>query len=212
MPKHRFVLAFLCTAMLSAVAAAGDDAVFFNGKDLTGWKGLPERWSVRDGAIVGSSRPNGMKGNTFLCSTRQYGDFELRFKVRLIGRGANSGVQIRSELVDPERFVVWGPQCDMGEGWWGGLFGEHFGGAKKGQHSFLQPADKEAVAKVLRKDSFNDYYIRCVGKHVTIKVNGLTTVDREFPILPDRGIIAWQLHGGGPMEVVFKDIQFKEIK
>jgi hypothetical protein len=30
--------------------------------------------------------------------------------------------------------------------------------------------------------------------------------------MPDKGIIAWQLHAGGPMEVTFKDIQFREIR
>jgi hypothetical protein len=50
-----------------------------------------------------------------------------------------------------------------------------------------------------------------VGKHVTIKINGETSVDEEFKKLPDDGIIAFQLHAGGPMEVTFKDIQFKEL-
>ena len=32
---------------------------FFNGKDLDGWEGLMEYWSVKDGAIVGKRRPRG---------------------------------------------------------------------------------------------------------------------------------------------------------
>ena len=50
-----------------------------------------------------------------------------------------------------------------------------------------------------------------VGKHVTIKLNGETTVDGDFAKAPDTGIIALQLHSGGPMEVIFKNIQFKEL-
>jgi hypothetical protein len=46
---------------------------------------------------------------------------------------------------------------------------------------------------------------------VTIKLNGETTVDDDFPKLPDEGIIAWQLHQGGPMEVTFRSIQFKDL-
>ena len=64
---------------------------------------------------------------------------------------------------------------------------------------------------MLKKDDFNDYYIKCVGKHVTIKLNGETTVDDDFAKMPDEGIIAWQLHAGKPMEVTFKNIEFKEL-
>jgi hypothetical protein len=75
----------------------------------------------------------------------------------------------------------------------------------------MQAAPKELVAKVLKKDDFNDYYIKCVGNHVTIKLNGEITVDGDFPKMPKDGVIAWQLHAGGPMEVTFRKIQFKNL-
>lgn len=184
---------------------ADEGKEFFNGQNLEGWQGLERYWSVKDGAIVGSTEPSGITFNTFLCSKKQYGDFELSFKVRLKGGKGNSGVQIRSEIFDKEKFAVKGPQCDIGDVYWGSLYGEHFGG-------MMKAADKETVTRVLKKDDFNDYYIKCVGKHVTIKINGAVTVDQEFPNLPPTGIIAWQLHSGGPMEVVFKDIRFRELK
>ena len=189
--------------------ARGDDAskpAFFNGKDTDGWEGLPQYWSVKDGALVGSTFPDGLRFNTFLCSKKKYQDFELQFQVRLIGKdwSGNSGVQIRSEIFDREHFAVRGPQCDMGEIYWGSLYGEHFGG-------MMQQSPKDVVNRVLKKDDFNDYFIRCVGKHVTIKLNGEVTVDNDFDKLPDEGIIAWQLHQGKPMEVTFKNIQFKEL-
>ena len=75
----------------------------------------------------------------------------------------------------------------------------------------MKAADAKLVKKVLKEDDFNDYYIKCVGTHVTIKLNGETTVDEDFPKMPDEGIIAWQLHAGQPMIVIFRNIQFKEI-
>src|SRR5262249_30609989 len=72
--------------------------------------------------------------------------------------------------------------------------------------------DAGLVAGVLRWDDFNDYYIKCAGKRVTIKLNGVTTVDEDFPQMPDEGIIAWQLHKGPAMEVIFKDIVFKDLR
>jgi Domain of Unknown Function (DUF1080) len=197
-------LALVCALLLAAPAAC-ESPTFFNGKDLSGFEGLEKYWGVKDGAIVGTTHPDGLKFNTFLCSKQQYGDFEMSFKVRLLGNGGNSGVQIRSEIFDKEKFAVKGPQCDMGQQYWGSLYGEHFGG-------MMKAADPNLVKKVLKDQDFNDYSIKCVGKHVTIKLNGETTVDGDFEKMPDKGIIAFQLHAGGPMEVTFKDIMFKELK
>ncbi|HMO36987.1 MAG TPA: DUF1080 domain-containing protein [Gemmatales bacterium] len=177
---------------------------FFNGKDLAGWKGLREHWSVKDGAILGSTQPKGINFNTFLCTEREYQNFELKLKVKLSPNG-NSGVQIRSKLIDDKKYVVAGPQCDMGQIYWGSLYGEQFGG-------MMKAADAAKVKEVVKVGEFNDYYIRCVEKHVTIKINGVTFLDEDFPKLPERGIIAFQAHGGAAMDVVFKEIEFTELR
>ncbi len=200
-----FWLALLAGVVgVGAAARAGDDTgtTFFNGKDLTGWEGLTEEyWSVKDGAIVGSA-PKGLKFNTFLCSKQKYTDFELKFQIKM-NKGANSGVQIRSHIHNPKTFAVTGPQCDMGNPYWGSLYGENYGG-------MMKAADAKVVKTVLKDGEFNDYHIRCEGKHVTIKLNGQTTVDGDFK-MPETGIIAWQLHSGGPMEVTFRNIQFTDL-
>jgi hypothetical protein len=202
----------LILAALTAAAPAvrnsdtASDPTFFNGKDLSGWEGLMKYWSVKDGAIVGYT-PEDPKHNTFLCSKKKYGDFELRFKVRLKNGIGNSGVQIRSKLEDPEKFIVSGPQCDIGAGYWGSLYGEG-----KGWGYMLKQSPSDLVKKVVKPSDFNDYSIKCVGKHVTIKINDETMVDDDFTKIPDEGIIAWQLHAGfKSMEVIFKDIQFKDL-
>ena len=206
MKRFNWILA-LCALFSFSAAQAGGDKEFFNGKDLTGWEGLVDQfWSVKDGAIVGSTAPEGIKFNTFLCSKKKYKDFELQFQVKLTpGKSGNSGVQIRSHIHNMKTFAVTGPQCDMGQQYWGSLYGENFGG-------MMKPADANLVKKVLKVEDFNDYNIKCVGKHVTIKLNGETTVDDDFPKMPDEGIIAWQIHGGPAMEVIFRKIQFKEIR
>ena len=74
------------------------------------------------------------------------------------------------------------------------------------------PAAADQVARLFKEDDFNDYEIRCVGKHVQIILNGETTVDADFPTMPDEGIIAWQMHGTRPpREVIFKDIEFTDL-
>lgn len=182
----------------------------FNGRDLNGFQYLEEHWKVVDGAIVGSSHPSGIKFNTFLCTNREFANFDLQFKVRLVKDAGNSGLQIRSKLVDTNRFTVHGPQVDLAPGYWGSLFGEHFGPNRK--HVMMKQADAEAVKKVIKSNDFNQVRIICVGKHLKVTVNGMVTVDQKFADMPDKGVIAFQLHQGPAMEVIFKDIVFKELQ
>jgi hypothetical protein len=190
----------------NAVPHLRDTRTFFNGKDLTGWEGLPGYWQVKDGAIVGAP-PAGRTTHTFLCSTKTYRDFELKFKVRRKDGVGNSGVQFRSTLANRPGFGVIGPQCEIAEA----------------DHSFppgsllTEPdcrplAVKAPKAKGYKDADFNEFQIRCVGKQVVIKVNGVTTVNDKFASLPGEGIIAWQLHGSlSPKEVTFKDISFTNL-
>jgi hypothetical protein len=207
--RYTLLLASLGIALAGGGHAPADDAkgsasTFFNGKDLTGWEGLTQHWSVKDGALVGYT-PKDPGHNTFLCSKNKYKDFELQFQIRLKDGIGNSGVQIRSKILDKDKYTVGGPQCDIGQGYWGSLYGENFGGMMKQSPPAL-------VKKVVKPADFNDYYIKCVGNHVTIKINGETMVDGDFPKMPEEGIIAWQLHAGfKSMEVTFKNIQFKDL-
>jgi hypothetical protein len=212
---NKLALLLFCGLAISPVQKAipADDAKtdFLGGKDLEGWQGVMKHWSVKDGALVGTTFPDGNSFNTFLCSKKSYKDFELKFQVKLQGKGwpGNSGVQIRSKIIDTEdgkkHFAVSGPQCDMGSEYWGSLYGEAFG------DKMMKQAPADVVKKAVKPNDFNDYAIKVIGKHVTIKINGETTVDDDFDKMPDEGIIAWQLHGGMPMEVTFKDIKFKEL-
>jgi hypothetical protein len=197
-----------------ADAEPAPDGTKFLDKDLSNWEGLKKLWSYKDGALVGNTGEKGIRFNTFLCSKKKYKDFEMSCKVRLKDGAGNSGVQVRSKIADAKTFAAAGPQCDIGTGWWGSLYGERFGGI------MLKAPDK--VAKLVKNKDFNDYHIKVVGQHVTIKINGETSVDETFDkawaerakgrqALPADGIIAFQLHAGGPMEVTFKDIVFKEL-
>ena len=96
----------LLALLALASSAVAEDKNLFNGKDLTGWKGL-DFWSVQDGAIVGqTTKEHPTKGNTFLVYKDEVADFELTFKYRITdvnGKSdgfGNSGVQYRSKLVD----------------------------------------------------------------------------------------------------------------
>ena len=110
---------------LGTVAFAGEKQLF-NGKDLTGWKGFTELWSVKDGTITGQTQPDPanpnkstLKSNTFLVWDGEVADFDLTFKYKITdkdGKGegfGNSGVQYRSKVVDDAGHVVAGYQADF---------------------------------------------------------------------------------------------------
>jgi putative membrane-bound dehydrogenase-like protein len=168
---------------------------FFNGKDLTGWNGDPKLWKVEDGEIVG--RSPGLKRNHFLRSQLAAGDFRLTVKVKLVPDEENSGIQFRTEeLHDGE---VRGPQADVGKGWWGKLYEENARGvlSKKSGEPYVKPGE------------WNEYEVIAVGPKVKTFINGKPCVDIEDPKLARRGIFAFQIHAGGPMEVRFKDLRLE---
>jgi 3-keto-disaccharide hydrolase len=118
------VLAATASTGIQAASAADDEPGFqslFNGKDLTGWDGLPGVWAVEDEAITGrTSAEAPLANNTFLIwKGGTVGDFTLKLKFRfkaLPGADAgkaNSGVQYRSKVIDPAKRIVGGYQADM---------------------------------------------------------------------------------------------------
>jgi hypothetical protein len=208
----RLLLAVPLIALLGPVAR-GDDTEDFLKPD--NWHGRTDLWKLNPKArtIVGETTED-PKYNTFFCTKKKYGDFELSFKVKLRDATGNSGVQIRSTLKDEKKFVVQGPQVDVGKGYWGSLYGEGVGG-------MMKASSPEAIKKVVKESEFNEYHIVAKGPRITIKVNGETMVDQNFPNLPGKdpkpapleGIIALQIHGGYPkMKVEYTDIKFTDLR
>jgi hypothetical protein len=204
----------LAIIALSPLAVTADETADFLKPD--NWQSLPKLWTVSGTTITGKTDKEGLKFNTFLCSKAKYADFELSFRVKLTNGVGNSGVQVRSAIVEKEKdkFVVAGPQCDMGQQYWGSLYGEKFGadGMLPGKGHMMKACAGDFVKNHVKTNDFNDYSLTVKGKKVTITVNGATTVDGDFPILPGEGIVAFQLHAGPAMEVTFEKIAFKTLK
>ncbi len=190
---------------LAALPALCQDGFrpLFDGKTLDGWDGDSRLWSVRDGAIVGSTDNAKIEHNTFLIYRKaQFGDFELHAEARL--RNHNSGIQFRSEAL--EDHVVRGYQADMAEGnWWGSIYDE------KGTRGVLVNGWKGKAEKVVKPTDWNSIDVSCKGDHIQVRVNGLLTADLHDSAKLS-GIIALQLHMGPPMQVEFRNIRIKEIR
>jgi hypothetical protein len=154
-----------------------------------------------------------------LYSKKKYRDFELMFQVR--GKDASgSVVGFRSGVERINRGLrLSGLNCSLHESELGGV-GEF---ASAGQNwvydsiwysrrGLWKPPPYDELRKVVKPGAFNEVAIKCVGKHVTVKVNGLTTVDDDFAKVPDEGVIVWGLSSNaGAAELTCKNIQFRSL-
>ncbi len=183
----------------------------FDGRTLAGWerRGGIADFRVEDGAIVGRTRPN--TPNTFLCTTRTFGDFvlELEFK---IDDELNSGIQIRSNS-DPayQNGRVHGYQVEIdpsARAWTAGIYDE-------GRRGWLHDlSHNERARNAFRHGAWNRLRIVCEGPLIRTYLNGVPAA-----VLADdmtrRGFIALQVHGVGPraepLEVRWRDIRIREL-
>jgi len=243
-----FQVAFasLCLALSTGTPAVAADVEpgfrsLFNGKDLTGWEGNPDLWSVEDGCITGRTKAEPkLTHNTFLVyKGSDVSNFEIRFSYRIVQ--GNSGLQYRSKVVEHGKFgpIVGGYQADFeaGKTYSGILYEERGRGilAQRGQKTVIKEVEEEKGGTVQKKtkvetvgtvgkseeiqakiknEDWNDYVVIANGNHLQHFINGQQTVDvtDEQPAKAAKsGILALQIHVGAPMTVQFKHIRIKEL-
>jgi hypothetical protein len=190
-------------------ARAAEPKPLFDGKTLTGWEGETEKtWRVEEGAIVGGSLDTVVPRNEFLCTTKSFGDFELKLRFKLLGdrKQANAGVQFRTQRI-PKSHEVIGYQADIGQDFWGALYDE------SRRNKILGGSTKEVIAKLVKDEDWNDYLIRCEGPRIRLWLNGTLTVDyaEKDEKIEKTGIIGLQIHGGAKAKVYYKDILIEEL-
>lgn len=219
----RFGQALVLVVAASSALLADDWRPLVDGKSLDGWtqKGGAAKYRVEDGQVVGTSVPN--TTNSFLCTTKDYGDFilELEFKVH---PKLNSGVQIRSHCFDEPTVVerngkkrafpagrVHGYQVEIDpsdRAWSGGIYDE----ARRGWLDDLK--DNESAQKAFKPGDWNKFRIECRGDSIKTWINGVPAADLKDDMTPS-GFIALQVHGVGaetePREVRWRNIRIQEL-
>ncbi len=199
-----------------------ESVALFNGKDLSGWIGRKDLWSVEDGQIVGrtvAEKP--LQNNTFLIYTgSEPADFELTFQFKI--ENTNSGVQYRSKILDQEKFIVGGYQADIDfSNRYAGILYEEKGRGilaergqqvtigQDGQKQVKKFADGRKLGNGIHPGEWNDYRIVAKGNHLQHFINETMTVeifDQQGDKSASSGVIAFQLHRGDPMVVRFKSV------
>lgn len=202
--------------MLAATAVHADDyEAIFNGEDLTGWtqrNGTAE-YEVVDGAVVGTTAKG--SPNSFLCTDKEYGDFDLMFEVKLDDNGLNSGVQIRSQTKNGPKGRVNGPQVEIeASGSKGAESGYLYGEAAGG---WMTPEADRKPHKHFKDGEWNQYRVLAQGPNIKVWINGEQVSDltdeEKFKTHP-KGFIGLQVHsvGGDPKwKVRWRDIKIKEL-
>ena len=212
--KKQYACLALLLVVLGGLASDGLAAntpppcSLFDGKTFKGWQGNLDWFRIEDGAVVAGTLDKPIPRNEFLCTTRSYRDFELCLKVKLLGdqAKANAGIQIRSQRI-PNHHEMIGYQADMGQHYWGCLYDE------SRRRKVLAAPDREEMKKILKAKDWNDYRIRCQGRHVQLWINGYQTVDylESDTGIEQTGLIALQIHSGAPSEAWYKDITIEVL-
>jgi len=211
----------------------------FDGKTLNGWKGDPQYWSVRDGAITGHSDAD-IPYNTYLILEKQYPNFEIRFKYRFLTDAGNSGLQFRSgqlagnhilaglqanvtpigksverfamlydELGDKQEAVLLGQRATVERAQ---AIGGGTGRIVRTVHEMVNP--REDILKAVKpKGEWNEDVLIVYGPRIVHAVNGYLAFDatNNDPLSPNDGLIGWQFHKGPPTTVQFKDVVIKPL-
>lgn len=213
-------LAFAAAVLAATSASAGDWVKLFDGKTLDGWiqKNGTAKYKVVDGTIHGTT--NEGSPNSFLCSEKEYGDFELEFEVK-VHNSLNSGVQIRSKTKEPKGDAkfgrVYGPQVEIEASGANGAEAGYVYGEATGL-GWLTSKEDLKPHKTLKDGEWNKFRVVAKGATISTWINGkqieeLTHADiyKTHP----KGFIGLQVHGirkgTGPYDVAWKNIRIKVL-
>ncbi|PHS03023.1 MAG: hypothetical protein COA78_19485 [Blastopirellula sp.] len=204
---------------LTSTSFAADWVSLFNGKDLSGWtqKNGIATYQADHGTILGKTAKG--SPNSFLCSDKEYGNFELEFEVK-VDEGLNSGVQIRSKTKDTGSDKkndkvgrVFGPQVEIesGPAEAGYVYGEATG------LNWLTPKERLIPHDHFKNDGWNKFRVVANGPRIQTWINGHAIEDLKHPEVyktHPKGFIGLQVHGvgdKGPFEVRWRNIRIKEL-
>lgn len=207
-------------AYTSSQASADDWIDLFDGRSLEGWEEIGSEGSFRveNGTIIGRNEPGDK--TTFLCTMKEYDDFELQFAVRLIDTELNSGVQLRAirrMLNSGKPGPIVGPQVEInGKNAQKSFSGLIFG---QGYRGYLTPDKTSKSHPHYKQSEWNDFRVVVRDKEIKTWLNGIaittTTLSEDMFAKHARGVIGLQVHGikehQGPWEVAFKDIRIREL-
>ncbi|MEM7811271.1 MAG: DUF1080 domain-containing protein [Planctomycetota bacterium] len=216
--QNRIVALVVATLAVVAPARAGSDDApngtavhLFDGESFAGWVGdTASVWRIEDGAITAGSETTPLKVNRFLCTEREFGDFELTFKTRFTGeRNFNGGVQFWSRRLE-DGVGVAGFQADISPRYDGCLYDE---ARRRKLLACPDPATRSKAQAGVDADGWHTFRVRAAGDRIEISLNGVRTAEyvEKNGAIPRSGILALQVHRGMYGAISYKDIEIVEL-
>ena len=196
--KNIFIMLFSLATMASATA---QKTSLFNGSDLEGWNiHGTEKWYVAAGVLICESGPEEKYG--YLSTDKFYDDFILTLEFKQEANG-NSGVFFRSTL-EGTKISGWQVEVAPPNHDTGGIYESY------GRGWLIKPDAKKD--KALKMGEWNKMKIRVVGERVTTWLNGKKMVClSDEKIGAGKGAIALQIHDGGGIKVMWRNINIKTL-
>ena len=196
--KNIFIILFSLATMASATA---QKTSLFNGSDLEGWNiHGTEKWYVSAGVLICESGPEEKYG--YLSTDKFYDDFILTLEFKQEANG-NSGVFFRSTL-EGTKISGWQVEVAPPNHDTGGIYESY------GRGWLIKPDAKKD--KALKMGEWNKMKIRVVGEKVTTWLNGKKMVClSDEKIGAGKGAIALQIHDGGGIKVMWRNINIKTL-
>lgn len=221
MKRTATMCAVIVAAAASSAFAADGWGSLFDGKSLDGWiqKNGTATYRIEGDTIVGKT--NEGSPNSFLCTKKLYGDFELTFDVK-VDNSLNSGVQIRSQTKEPKGDAkfgrVNGPQVEIEASGSNGAEAGYVYGEATGR-GWLTPAERLKPRKVFKDGDWNSFRIVAKGARIQTWINGEAIEDLTDEAIYKthaKGFIGLQVHGikkgTGPYEVAWRNLKLRELK
>jgi len=179
----------------------GQSKSLFNGKDLSGWEVYgTEKWYVEDGLLICESGPDEEYGS--LATNASFKNFELTVEFKQEADG-NSGVFFRS-FIEGTKITGWQAEVAPPGHNTGGIY-ESYG------RGWLIKPDPEKD-KALKMGEWNTMKIEAVGNKVTTWLNGEKMIEFvDDKIGAAEGSIALQIHSGGGIKVLWRNIKIREL-
>lgn len=231
--KKVLLFILLSAAMFSVLKA--EEAKWmnlFDGKTLKGWKVLGGKatFRVEKGMIVGTTSTGGENYNTFLCTEKEYGNFNLEFEF-WADENLNSGVQFRGLFsdglvrgyqfeIDPDRTTKYTaqpynmdakgqiiPSGKEPRSWTGGIYDEK-------RRGWLNNLTENPEARAAFKpNSWNKGRIEVHKDGIRTYINGVLASSMVDYMTPN-GFIGLQVHWlkeYKKMEVRFRNIRIQDF-
>jgi hypothetical protein len=184
----------------------------FNGKNLDGWEGDMNYWSIEDGGIIVGRNSEPVPSSTYLFTKNAYRDFRLLFEVKQTvspeHSTMHSAVAALGEKIEDEganAFGFRGPLLMFCHDW--GIWDAY-------RRNRIEPAPEKGRPKVgsEKKGDWNQVEILVIGNRIRFVNNGELVFDfTDKPEMLQKSPIGLQLHKNGkPQEFRFRGLALTE--